>query len=344
MSKIKLGKTADSRSRRKPKTLDLTEEALLLKSELEKQSSFAIYLLKKGYGTKTVKCYVKDAEKFKTWTEKENLLIETITYADMLAYIQSFGKHVKQRTISSHVNSIKRYFDYLKTTSVVSENPTSHIKIKGIKRRILYEILNKQELESLYHNFEIPEEKGKDKNQNWYKISIRSSKRNKVILGLIIYQGLSSRDLSELREKDVKLREGKIFIAESRSSNERTLKLEAHQVLDMMEYRLTVRPELLKLHQKSSETFLVNSCGGSHFSNVMSYLIKQLKRQNSKVKNVQQIRTSVITHWLKVYNLREVQYMAGHRYVSSTEAYLINDLEDLQEDIMKFHPIGCEGE
>jgi integrase/recombinase XerD len=35
-----------------------------------------------------------------------------------------------------------------------------------------------------------------------------------------------------------------------------------------------------------------------------------------------------------------VQCLAGHRYVSSTEAYLINDLEDLTEDIAKFHPIG----
>jgi integrase/recombinase XerD len=32
--------------------------------------------------------------------------------------------------------------------------------------------------------------------------------------------------------------------------------------------------------------------------------------------------------------------MAGHRYVSSTEAFLINDLEGLQEEIDKFHPIG----
>ena len=32
--------------------------------------------------------------------------------------------------------------------------------------------------------------------------------------------------------------------------------------------------------------------------------------------------------------------MAGHRYVSSTEAYKINDLEGLQEDIGKFHPLG----
>jgi integrase/recombinase XerD len=68
--------------------------------------------------------------------------------------------------------------------------------------------------------------------------------------------------------------------------------------------------------------------------------LPKLKKLNRNIESVQQIRTSVITHWLKHYNLREVQYMAGHRYVSSTEAYLINDLDDLQEDINKYHPIG----
>jgi integrase/recombinase XerD len=32
--------------------------------------------------------------------------------------------------------------------------------------------------------------------------------------------------------------------------------------------------------------------------------------------------------------------MAGHRYVSTTEGYLVNDLEDLSEEITKFHPMG----
>jgi integrase/recombinase XerD len=46
----------------------------------------------------------------------------------------------------------------------------------------------------------------------------------------------------------------------------------------------------------------------------------------------------VITHWLKNHNLRQVQQMAGHRYISSTEAYLVNQTEDLQADIDQFHP------
>jgi hypothetical protein len=41
-----------------------------------------------------------------------------------------------------------------------------------------------------------------------------------------------------------------------------------------------------------------------------------------------------------MYNLREVQYRSGHRYVISTEAYYVNDLEDLQDEIEKYHPMG----
>ena len=55
--------------------------------------------------------------------------------------------------------------------------------------------------------------------------------------------------------------------------------------------------------------------------------------------STKQIRASVITHWLSQYNIREVQYMAGHRYISSTERYQQDDLENLHELIESLHPI-----
>jgi len=69
-------------------------------------------------------------------------------------------------------------------------------------------------------------------------------------------------------------------------------------------------------------------------------LTNEIKSKNKQFINFKQVRTSVITHWLKQYNLRQVQYMAGHRYISSTEAYLVNQMEDLQADIDQFHPMG----
>ena len=52
------------------------------------------------------------------------------------------------------------------------------------------------------------------------------------------------------------------------------------------------------------------------------------------------VHESVITRWLKQYNLRKTQYLAGHQYLSSTEAYQKSDLEGLQEVVQKYLPLG----
>lgn len=328
---IKLGKTRDSRTRKQQvKAVEVAAVEKLLQ-ELKNQQEFTAYLLHKGYSTSTTKRYVKDAEAFIKWAEKENVPIKGVSYSDVLHYIQGKRNHVKQRTISTIINSIKHYFNFLAITDQTLENPTRQIQIKGVKRKTLYHILSKQELESLYNNFKIPTTKTHRQ---------LAAIRNKIILGLIIYQGLGSTELARLTEKDIKLREGQLYITGTRRSNERTLKLEALQILDLMEYTLKTRQEILQLHNKTSDKLFVSSGTGNHFNNTIQKLIQKLNKQNSKITTIQQIRTSVITHWLKNYNLRQVQYMAGHRYVSSTEVYFVNDLDDLQEDISKFHPIG----
>ena len=64
-----------------------------------------------------------------------------------------------------------------------------------------------------------------------------------------------------------------------------------------------------------------------------------INRYEPRLTNMAQIRASTITNWLKHYNLREVQYMAGHKYVSSTERYRMDTLEDLQKELEKYHPL-----
>jgi len=73
---------------------------------------------------------------------------------------------------------------------------------------------------------------------------------------------------------------------------------------------------------------------------VLAWLFKKLRRINLNVKDAKQIRASVITHWLKTHNIREVQVMAGHRYISSTERYVQDNLENLHEMIETLHPIS----
>lgn len=298
--------------------------------------AFETYLHAKAYSQKTIQAYAHDVRRFTEWLKTQNIAPEQVRYSDVLHYIQHKQATVSQSSIHSLVNSIKHYYNHLKLANQVLENPMSQIQIKGIKRKKLYPIISKPALEQLYHQYTIPNEHQQHPNLNIHPIL--TSKRNKVMLGLMIYQGLNTQELGKLTEHDVKLRDGKIYIAGGRKSNPRTLSLQAHQILDMMEYHTQIRPELLTHSKTKTTRFLVNSQGGNSFHSIIAYLMKQLRKQHPNISSAKQIRTSVITHWLKHHNLREVQYMAGHRYISSTEAYLINDIEGLQQDISKFHP------
>lgn len=325
---IKLGKTKDSRTRKKKVTEDAELELLQRLQNEKDQPEFIKYLLQKGYSIKSSERYLKDIELYKKWLYKENITEEAVSYNDITHYIQSKKGKVKQITIQTVLASLRQYYNYLTELGFVAENPTVNVQIKGIKRKVLHNILSKQELEKIYFNY-----------KNLESESL-SKKRNEIIVSLLVYQGLNTNDIQGLTIKDVKLREGKIFIKGSRRSNERTLKLEAHQILDFMEYASQSRQTILAETKKETDLFFVTQGSSLKLQNVMQKLMQQLHKENKQVKSVKQIRASVITGWLKVYNLREVQYFAGHRYVSSTEAYLINDLEDLKEDINKYHPIG----
>lgn len=330
---MKLGKTKDSRTRKQP----APQQSIPVQYP---KDPFISYLLKRGYSNTTAKGNYKAVERFKQWAAQQNVPLEEASYNDILHYIQSKKGTISQRTVASEVNNIKHYYNYLLQLGIITENPVIPVKIKGVKRKTLYHILSKQELESIYHHFEIPSEESRHSNQNWYQTSMLTAKRNKVIIGLIIYQGLTTSELAALTINDIKLREGKIYVAGNRKSNERTLTLEAHQILDMMEYTLQTRQQLLTRNPKQTDSLFISIGESVYFRNIIANLMKTLCKENTKITSLKQIRASVITHWLKHYNLRQVQYMAGHRYVSSTEQYLVNDLDDLSEEITKYHPIG----
>jgi integrase/recombinase XerD len=148
-----------------------------------------------------------------------------------------------------------------------------------------------------------------------------------VIIGLLVYQTLTREELETLRPEHLKLREGKIGIPQTGKQNNRILPLQPFQIIDLQEYMTLIRP---KLRQKSERLFTGRN-DIENLQNSLLHLNHALRKINPKVKHAVQIRQSVITEWLKEKDLRTVQYMAGHRYVSSTERYKTNNLEDLKE-------------
>lgn len=296
------------------------------------------YLKAKGYTKATVEGMLKTTRKFSAWIDKQGIEITTINYNDITAYIKTNQERkITARTTQVIVIHVKHYLNYLVEAGTLSSNPALALKLKNTKKKTVYGILSPEELESIYKDYktELPH----NPKAPPQALNNMARKRNKVLLGLLIYQGITAEDIKNLELKHLGLREGKIAIPGTRRSNERVLKLESHQIFDLYDYVNEVRKDILRISKKESTALFVTTGSAHTLQNMVQKFLKDLTQQYTNVKNLDQLRASIITNWLKQYNKRKVQYMAGHRYVSSTEAYEANNIETLQEDIQRFYPV-----
>jgi site-specific recombinase XerD len=299
------------------------------------------YLTIKGYTPKTTKTIINTSTQFITWMVEQNIALPQVSYNDIVAYV-NYRKQAgnKQRTLQCAVWALNLFFNYLVAEHQYNENPASNVLIKGIKRKTLYEILSPEELDTIYKTFNteiVHEANKKVPPQTKNKLA---RKRNKIILSLMVYQGLRTEEIGKLQVQDLQLREGKINIIGAERTEGRLLKLEAHQIYDLSEYVHDIRKQILSVTNKESTLVFISIGTSLNFPNTMIKLMQTITKTNPKVKTAKHIRTSVITNWLKVHNLRKVQYMAGHRYISSTETYQVNNIDELKEDVNKYHPLG----
>lgn len=283
------------------------------------------YLKSKGYSSSSVASYLRGVSYFKDWLEGEQMEIEEVSYQDGLAYLNYLKrKGLTQKSRYHYLMAVNHYYEYLIAEHQLDKNPLTRIKIRPGKRTQIYQVIEPQELHRIYAS---------------YPAETNQEKRNKAMLGLFIYQGLQAGEVYQMEVEQVKMKEGMIKVYGSRRSNERTLQLEPFQVMEMYEYVMKVREEILTRSKEETQRLFIGTEGGQSPSHYLSRVMRTLRKSNPNL-TTQQIRASVIVKWLKQYNLRKAQYLAGHRYVSSTEKYLQNEVEGLKQEIEQYHPLG----
>lgn len=294
-------------------------------------SDYKTYLEKERYSESTVARYVYRLKDYEAWCKKKRIESTQIDYKNLLQYIKYLqSKNWKAETVNNQIRSVKLYFNYLNESYIRLDNPAEDIVVKREKTKVLRNLLSSDELEDLYYSYET-------ENINDFYFTA-TAKRNKVITGLIVYQALNSTTLAALELEHLELYKGKIYVPSTKKSNSRTLELKSWQVIELLEYINEYRPKIQKhINLYNHNLFPLNT---DQFNNILNAVTKKLKQTNYKVRNVSQLRASVITLWLSKYNIREVQQMCGHKYIGSTEKYQQDNLENLMEAINNYHPIS----
>ncbi|TDW91901.1 tyrosine-type recombinase/integrase [Dinghuibacter silviterrae] len=244
-------------------------------------------------------------------------------YADLLAYArQERVRGIDVSTINLRLTSIRKYFAFLVETGTLAVNPAAGLHIRGKIRRVIREPLTLAELEALYQAYS-RQAKGDGARP--------AHVRNAVILGLMVYQGLHSGELGHLEMGHIRLDDGKVYIPGGARSNPREMALATAQVLLLDKYLCQIRPRLGPVGEKVFP---------GNIDNHLAALIQALKQINPSVRNARHLRASVILEWLKVHNKRQVQYMAGHKHIESTEHYALQEMDSLTDQLAKHHPFG----
>lgn len=271
------------------------------------------------------------------WVEAEGYYeIENLVYNDLLLYVQyEQGRGMDTSTINLRLGSITKYYDYVHESreetlpKVHTGNPARSLRIRGKLQRVTKQPLRYEELEALYEGYknlkrEVPDHVKEQVEQ--------AHDRNVVVLGLMIWQGLHSGEIDRLEVGDVRLNEGKIHVPATGRSNARELKLEARQILVLHSYLYGGLRD--KLKPRSEKLFPTRAM------DTVYHLLEELRGINPQISNASHIRASVFLHWLRQYNKRQVQYMAGHRYIDSTEKYVVQELDGLAKGLTRYHPFG----
>ncbi len=315
---------------------------------------FTQYLRSKKHSNSTQERYTDSVNDFLKWyASAGSAQADPINASkkDVLAYLAYLKQRRNQSNSSrkGHLTSLKHYFTFLQANDLIASNPTNFINIRGSRKRTLYNIYSFTELEELNDNFYQyyinSATYNKYVSEHDRKRSQLCRQRNYTILGVLLFQGIATTELKTVTLDDLDLNKAALTIEGRKRSNGRTLPLNAMQIGTLINYTQQVRPQLLELYGKDSEQlFLTQPLSGQQKSydeamrGMLQYLIAQVKRIDTKFVNFKQVRASLITHWIKNEGLRKAQYLAGHRYISSTESYKVNDLESLTDDIAKHHP------
>jgi len=292
--------------------------------------SFETYRQQNSYSPKSIKVQNSHINRFKSWCVNNNINLEEISYNQALQFINSErDRGILNQSIIREINSVRIYFDYLLKSGSIQQNIIRRIKIRQSGQKVLPETLSPQQLENIYQNFlNLPEWEHRTKTAK------ELHKRNVVVLCLLVYQGLTSGETAKLETNHINLSEGKIYIPSTRKSNARTLKLQANQIIPIKIYLEETRPKLMGNREQTTYLFTIRK-----HSDMICKIVQQAKKLHPEIINSRQIRTSVIMNWLKSNNIRQVQYMAGHKSIRSTEQYRNHDLTDLTKQLELFHPL-----
>jgi site-specific recombinase XerD len=118
-------------------------------------STYQKYLKNKGFAEATIQQHERNISHFLYWVSANSISVKLFQYSELVRFIDytlnsHFVLNKKRSRINRVLASITYYFDCLseKNSSII--NPAKNIRIRNIKKRLIHDLLDYNELLTLY--------------------------------------------------------------------------------------------------------------------------------------------------------------------------------------------------
>lgn len=293
----------------------------------EALAEYIIYLkIERGLSANTVTSYKRDVEKYLTFlTEKKITQLDEVSRFEILDFLQTLRQSgAADNSIIRMVSSLRKFHQYLKRESIVSDDPMQLIDTPK-KASTLPKAISPQAVEQL---LEAPD------------TTTPLGVRDRTILELMYATGLRISELVNLKLSDMHLTMGFIQTM-GKGEKERIIPLGeiASQWLD--HYLDGARVYLQDQSAETSEYVFLNSRGKGLSRQGVWKKVKQLALEAGIDQNVtpHTLRHSFATHLLENgADLRMVQELLGHADISTTQIYTHITKTRLKQVYSDYHP------
>jgi integrase/recombinase XerD len=287
----------------------------------QQKNELNVYLHSLHHTPQTIKSYEFIIKRFLI----DNPMANEYKYREVFDYVKKrVLNQPKRQSLSLLQAGIKKYYDFLIQTRVRETNPCSGLFLKQRRIPLIhYDLFSPNELELLLRR------------QERYKLL---KYRNRIIISLMIYQGLTLSEIFGLKIKQVNLEEGTIHLRKSSTLNSRKLDLAPKQIDWINRYLKRERPLLIRSQEPIGE-LLLNKLGRPISPDIVQYLLETFRVLFPGRKlSASSIRQSVISNWLNIHQipLDQVQLLCGHKCMSSTLRYRQENMK-MQVELMNKH-------
>ncbi|SEM47691.1 integrase/recombinase XerC [Mesobacillus persicus] len=287
---------------------------------------FIEYLqIEKNCSQYTVEHYHHDINDFFVFMAEEAISdLKDVEYSDVRIYLTKlYEKQLSRRTVARRISCLRSFYKFLLREKLVDENPIALVSIpKGEKR--LPDFFYEQELELLFESCETETALGK---------------RNKALLELLYGTGIRVSECCKIRLTDLDFYLSTVLV-HGKGQKQRYVPFGSFAQDELESYIQTARKELLK--SKEDHGFLfVNFRGGPLTDRGVREILNKMFDHSALHGKIHphKLRHTFATHLLNNgADLRTVQELLGHAFLSSTQVYTHVTNEHLRRTYMSTHP------